>query len=237
MKKAATMFFSFVFTAVSVGFFPMAANAGYEGQIVACLEARKKGQAKTIQDYVCPEGIIGDQDVAYQVVLDLEFKKIDKDADSRLRSMQSQMGKDFVTMDHEIVNAFDTTSEKSEFPNRYGAICSDLNDPKSVLRQTVDAFDASKLGSVTTDSATSSFAGNRKWCDALTANKLAAYKSASRLFAEQNVVESYVRDKNEFTGALKKEYGNFLMKWMVYIGEISRIKSKWPNKTPKHNSQ
>jgi hypothetical protein len=75
MKKAAIMFLSFVFTAVSVGFFPMVANAGYEGQIAACLEARKKGQAKTIQDYVCPEGIIGDQDVAYQVVLDLEFKK------------------------------------------------------------------------------------------------------------------------------------------------------------------
>jgi hypothetical protein len=123
--------------------------------------------------------------------------------------MQSQMGKDFVTMDNEIVNAFDTTSEKSEFPNRYGAICSDLNDPKSVLRQTVDAFDASKLGSVTTDSATSSFAGNRKWCDALTANKLAAYKSASRLFANRTSSRATFEIRTNLRESSKRNTGIF----------------------------
>ncbi|MDQ1344163.1 MAG: hypothetical protein QG650_883 [Patescibacteria group bacterium] len=27
-------------------------------------------------------------------------------------------------------------------------------------------------------------------------------------------------------------YRNFLMKWTVYIGELSRIKDKWNEKTP-----
>lgn len=212
---------------------PFSVHAGYDGQIKACLEARDRGQAKSIKDYVCPEGLMGDQDVAYQVVLDLEFRKIDRDAAKRLKDMQSRMGKDFVQMDTDTSNWFDTTSKDSEFSDRYGKICSDLSDSKSVLGQTVAAF--ADKGGVTTDSQTARFAGNPAWCDTLVKRKLAAYAETSRLFTEQNVLESYDRDKKDLVDRLKDEYRNFLMKWMIYIGEGARIKDKWPNKTPVHN--
>jgi hypothetical protein len=178
---------------------------------------------------------LADQDVAYQVILDLEFQKIDKDADGRLRQMQARTGKDFVEMDREVTNWFDTTSEKSEFYERYSKVCSDLSDSKNVLRQTVEAFGSGE--SVSTDSQTVQFSGNSAWCDSLVVGKLSAYKGAARIFVQNNVVKSYKEDKRDFVGRLKKEYENFLMKWMVYLGELSRIKDKWINKTPRHNSQ
>jgi hypothetical protein len=208
------------------------AEAGYEADIKRCLDAREKAQAKTIQDYVCPEGqddvTGGDQGVAYQVILDEEFRKIDKDAASRLRDMQSRSGKDFVAMDRDISDWFDATSEKSEFRDRYMKVCNDFADPKSYLRQMVDSF-GSMDKTVSTDSQEQYFAK----CQTLTKTKLAAYKNAARLFAEAAVVKSYKEDKSDFVGKLKKEYQNFLMKWMIYIGEMARIKDKWPNKTPK----
>ncbi len=223
----------FLAASLSVTLVVPLASAGYEGQIRACLEAREQGRAKTIKEYVCPDGVMGDQDVAYQVVLDSEFRKIDRDAERRLKDMQSRMGKDFVDMDKDVSNWFDSTSKDSEFSDRYEKVCGDLSDPKNVLRQTVDAF--AEEGGVTTDSQTVRFAANPAWCDALVKRKLAAYRHTARLFAEQNVYESYDRDKKDLVNRLKDEYRNFLMKWMIYIGETSRIKDKWNVKTPRHN--
>lgn len=163
-------------------------------------------------------------------MLDLEFRKIDKEAEGKLKDMQQRTGKEFVKMDEDIVNWFDVTSKDATFDGKYSKVCADLSDPKSVLGQSV-----ASLGTVSTDGKTSKFAGNRANCDALTGKKLAAYKSAARIFAQQNVVDSYKSDKHEFGGKLKKEYQNFLMKWTTYIGELSRIKDKWNEKTPNPN--
>lgn len=76
---------------------------------------------------------MGDQDVAYRVVLDLEFKKTDKEAEARLRQMQATTGKDFVKMDTDITNWFDFTTGTSEFHQKYSKTCADLSDPKSVF--------------------------------------------------------------------------------------------------------
>lgn len=208
-------------------------KGAYVGQICDCLKARQPGGAgaKSITDYVCPEPIMGDADVAYRVILDLEFKKTDKEAEGKLKQMQAATGNDFVKMDTDITNWFDTTSADSEFHQKYSKTCADLSDPKSVLRQTVES-----MSGVTSDGSTSFFAGNQERCDSLTKTKLAGYKSAARLFAQQNVADSYKSDKKDFIDQLKDIYRNFLMKWMVYIGELSRIKSKWNEKTPTVNN-
>ncbi|MDQ1344162.1 MAG: hypothetical protein QG650_882 [Patescibacteria group bacterium] len=83
---------------------------------------------------------MGDQDAAYRVVLDLEFKEIDKKAEAKLKEMQARTGKDFVSMDQDTANWFDTTSTDSEFYKQYSKVCADLSDPKNPLRQTVESF-------------------------------------------------------------------------------------------------
>lgn len=208
-------------------------KGAYVGEICKCLEARQPGGAgaKSITDYVCAEGIMGDQDVAYRVILDLEFKKTDKEAEGKLKEMQARTGKDFVKMDTDVANWFDTTSPDSEFNKKYSKTCADLSDPKNVMRQTVESLS----GGVSTDGSTSIFAGNQDSCDKLVSKKLAGYKDAARLFEAQNVADSFKSDKKDFVDQLKDIYRNFLMKWMVYIGELSRIKDKWNEKTPNVN--
>ena len=66
-----------------------ATTGKHQAKICECLEARLpngKG-ASSIQDFICPESLMGDYDVAYRVVLDLEFKEIDKQADGKLKEM------------------------------------------------------------------------------------------------------------------------------------------------------
>ena len=46
------------------------------------------------------------------------------------------------------------------------------------------------------------------------------------------MADSYQSDKKDFIDQLKDVYKNFLTKWMVYVGELSRIKSKFNEKTP-----
>lgn len=147
-----------------------ATKGAYVGQICDCLKARQPGGAgaKSITEYLCPEASMGDADVAYRVILDLEFKKTDKEAEGKLKEMQAATGKDFVKMDTDITNWFDSTSADSEFHQKYSKTCADLSDPKSVLRQSIDSME-----SVTTDGSTSFFIGNQEKCDSLTKTKLA----------------------------------------------------------------
>ncbi len=63
----------------------------YRQKIDACLKARtaEGAGAKSITDYLCPEGqVASPYDVAYQVVLDLEFQKLDKEIKKALQGYQ-----------------------------------------------------------------------------------------------------------------------------------------------------
>ena len=66
-------------------------TAGYKQKIDACIAARLPNGAgpKSITDYICPEGqVAAPHDVAYQVVLDLEFRKIDQEIKKELLAFQ-----------------------------------------------------------------------------------------------------------------------------------------------------
>ena len=66
-------------------------TVGYQKKIEACIAARLPSGAgpKSITDYICPEGqVVASHDVAYQVVLDLEFRKIDQEIQKELLAFQ-----------------------------------------------------------------------------------------------------------------------------------------------------
>lgn len=118
------------------------AKGAYSGQICQCLEARRPGGAgaKSITDFVCPEPVLGEQDVAYRVILDIEFRKIDKEAEAKLKEMQARTGKDFVQMDTDIANWFDSTSEDAIFHKKYSETCANLGDPTNIFGQAVSSL-------------------------------------------------------------------------------------------------
>ena len=112
----------------------------YSAKIYECIDAAKRGQAKTIQDFVCPEGVSVSQDIAYQVVLDLEFQKIDKEVKASLKAFQELKGKDVLKMNEQIKDWFDLTGTKPGYLARYLVVCNDLSKDGNPLRETIKAF-------------------------------------------------------------------------------------------------
>jgi len=106
----------------------------YRQKIEACFKARgpNGAGAKSITDYVCPEGRVNSQhDVAYQVVLDLAFRKLDKELTETLKGYQGQKTKQSTDVNDKLVAWFDETGPNAanSFPKRYKKICQDINSP------------------------------------------------------------------------------------------------------------
>lgn len=51
----------------------------------------------------------------------------------------------------------------------------------------------------------------------------------------KNTSQTFIDDKEKFVDNLNDSYQNFMMQWTIYIGELSRIKSKWNIKTKTQN--
>ncbi len=134
-------------------------------------------------------------------------------------------------MSTKIKNWFDLTSPSPTYFKRYLKVCSDLETAGNPLRETIASFS----GGVTTDGATPVFLQGGNQCQGLAQTKMNAYRDIALLIATSNVVTSYSNDTASFTTKLKDQYENFLTEWMIYIGELARIKDKWPSKTKIQN--
>ena len=228
--------------ALFAGFFVFLSNVSadqiqtsiYKAQIENCLKKRNLGQAKSIADYICPEGAMLDQDAAYQVVLDLEFRKIDKEIKAELQAFQKDKTKNALDVRKKLSDWFEQTSpDGGKYPKKYEKICHDLASDGNPLFETVKAFSGS--ASVTTDGATAMFTASDSACTSLIERKIDAYQDMGELIGTKNIMKTYTDDKDMYTDTLKGEYEKFMMEWTIYIGELARIKSKWTQKTKIQN--
>ncbi len=88
---------------------------------------------------------------------------------------------------------------------------------------------------MTTDGNTANFIVGQQACTQLVGKKMDAYRDTAELIQTQNIVDSFKDDKEVFTTELKDNYQKFLLQWTIYIGELSKIKNKWPSKTKTQN--
>ena len=134
---------------------------------------------------------------------------------------------------NQLVEWFDMTGPKAQdsYPAKYLAVCQDLTNPDNPLAKTIRS-----LGGATTDSAAGEFLYGGTACPRLVESKMAAYRDMGYLIGLKGATESYKDDKEKFIDSLNTEYQNFIMQWTIYIGELSRIKSKWNIKTKTQNS-
>lgn len=116
---------SAVLLAVMSGFFSpvFALGSQYTGEIDACIKANAEGKAKTIEDYVCPVGTLTLQQIAFQVVMSLEFKKIDKEVKKDLETIRDNTNKDIGQLATNVRDLFDTTNGTAKYPARYREVC------------------------------------------------------------------------------------------------------------------
>lgn len=136
-------------------------------------------------------------------------------------------------MNKQLVEWFDETgpNAKNSFTAEYKAICQDLQTEKNPLREVVKVYS----GGVTTDGAASEFLFGSDSCNALVDRKMKAYRSIGYLVGVKNMSDTAIEDKQVFVDKLNESYENFLLQWTTYIGELSRINSKWNIKTKIQN--
>lgn len=128
---------------------------------------------------------------------------------------------------------FDSTGPNSEksFTSKYQKICQDVQSDGNPIGAVVKAY----TGGVTTDGQTTEFLYDNNSCMSLVATKMAAYRDIGYLIGLKNINQTFIEDKEQFVDILNEEYQNFLMQWTIYVGELSRIKSKWNIKTKIQN--
>lgn len=69
-------------------------SCSYTAQIDDCISANKNGSQRSIQDYSCPSSK-DEQFIAYQVILDKEFQKVDEKVDLYLTNLEQDKSKFF----------------------------------------------------------------------------------------------------------------------------------------------
>lgn len=102
------------------------AGSKYTSEIDQCIKANAEGKAKSIEDYVCPVGTLKPQQIAFQVILSLEFKEIDDKVKKDLQDIHNNTNKDVGQLATNIGDLFDATKSSSEYPKRYTAVCNSI---------------------------------------------------------------------------------------------------------------
>lgn len=207
----------------------------YTKEIDACMKARDTEHggagAKSIEEYICPVGTLSSQEIAFQVIMSIEFKKLDNQVKKDLKKIHEGSNKDTGALASNIRDLFESKDSKA-YPERYAEICNSSTKDEAAL------YFKGKGTSLTTDNNAVGFVfgqktGNTKYlsCQELVDMKLKAYKASAWLLGEGAVVKSFKNDKHEYMRKLKDQYEKFLNKWTTYIGQLGVIKDKWPTKT------
>lgn len=222
MKKVVISFTVCWLLALSIITFPVFAweKSKHTSDIDSCIKKRAAGTAKSETDFVCPVGNFSLQDVVFQVVMSIEFKKLDDEMKKKLDEISAETNKDVGALAAKIRTLFDAENPES-YPVQYKKICD-----VTVMKETSLYF-TEKGTSVTTDNNAKSFVLWEKDCQDLVNRKLKSYKEAAWLLGESAVVKSYKNDKHTYMRKLKDQYEKFLIKWETYIGQLWVIDSKW----------
>lgn len=183
--KVFFMFSSSILVLLIGGFFVfiMASDGSeeYKQKIDACVKARMPdgAGAKSITDYVCPEGLVeSEHDVAYQVVLDLAFQKIDKDLKKALQDYQGTETRKSTDVNNQLVTWFDETAPGAEnsFTTKYRDICHNLESDDNPVGAVVKSYSGSDISGQTPE-----FLYGPNSCSALVDTKIAAYRQIGYL--------------------------------------------------------
>jgi len=194
----------------------------YTSQIDACRKANAEGTAKNIEEYVCPGGVLSPQQIAFQVVMSMEFNILDKEIKAILKTIYDGENKDIGKLATIIKNNFDTN-----YPAKYKEICD------KTVKYEASLYFKEKKDSLTTDNGVQDFVFWQEGCSKLVDKKIKSFKESAWLLGESALVTSFMKDKHMYMRSLKDQYEKFLNKWTTYIGQLSVIKAKWYKKTAK----
>jgi len=200
----------------------------YQSEIEECWEANKSGNPRAIEDFVCPT-VLNKEKMTYNIILDKKFKKIDKEANEILESLEQNKDlcfwekkqKNVLQCEDDIYKLF---QEWWVFDQKYQAVLPE------VRAETVNC-----VWPTWVDKIKDYFLNSNK------VNQLIKFKNSRRLkiandFMLLNKQQVRKDNKKKFMQVRRTQYDSVANLFMVNLWYVFRLAFKWVNKT-KHPYQ
>ncbi len=200
----------------------------YKWEFEECIWANKNGQARTVEDFVCISSNNYFQ-IMGQIILDLEFKKIDKEVDTYFKNLEDNKSYYFWKDSKEpFTSAIDLIESKFdmywEFGEKYMQICT--TGENSIVQKTMNCF----WGSIPANEASAYFFQDTT-CRNLVATKLEINKQVAYDILKLNKHQIKQDEDKLYMQTERWRYDKLLEIIMVNVGYLERIWKKWPSKT------
>lgn len=203
-------------------------NCEYYDKYKECLDANKKWKNREITDYICRDSR-NPYEIIYQIVLDEEFKKVDKLAEDRISLLE--MSKDFYFWPNAKKDLIDAVDEiELDYWNYWtiGKIYHEIclpNNKNSIFKKTSSCFDwwipANSPIEVL----------NSSTCNSLADTKLSVYKQISYDILKINKVQVRADSKKELSQDQRQKYDNIADLFLNNLNYLEKIWKRWPSKT------
>ena len=198
----------------------------YTSEIEKCMSAQNWWE-KAIEDFVCVTW--NREKVSYQIILDMEFKKIDDDMDKYLENLEKNKNtyfglwatKNYIDWINDISDAWD------RFKNDYKKLCTDI-----ILNQAIICSDKENIKnkSVPIKEAIKYFNNWGTPCATLVDKKISIFNDVAFWVLMLNKLQIKADEKKTYDQWQRSNYDHLLDIMMINIWYIERIWQKWPSK-------
>lgn len=214
-----------VFTILLLSFFwftNFVYSCEYKWKIDQCNSANLIAKEKGIDDFTCitwtPE------QVTYQVVLDLEFKKVDEKMDEYIEKLEKNKNiyfwknrkKTYIEWINDIEN------KSLEFRKQYDNICENIINKK--------VSECSSDNKISIKNAKNFFSNEWTPCSDLTNQKLEIFDDITFGILMLNKKQINADEKKLYDQVQRRNYNMLLDIMMINLWYIERIWQKWPSK-------
>jgi hypothetical protein len=219
-----TIFFLFLFKTVDI--FATDNTCKYTSQIEQCMQAQNWWE-KAIEDFVCVNW--NRAKVAYQVILDMEFKEIDDKMDKYLENLEKNKNiyfwiwakKNYIDWINDIWDMWDM------FRTKYLWLCTDI-----ILKEAINCSDETSIfnKSVPIENAKDYFHNQWSTCRTLVDKKISIFNDVAFWVLMLNKLQIKADEKKTYDQWQRTNYDHLLDIMMINIWYIERIWQKWPSK-------
>lgn len=228
MKIIILILFLFSFNFTYAGSWDVLDTCEYKWEFEDCMQANKDWDSRSIEDFICISSS-NKYEIMPQIILDLEFKKVDKEVEIYLKSLEDNKS-EFFGQDakRSLVEAIDEIESKfsiyddDSFWKKYMELCWVW-----IISKTLDCFWASP----DVDTTPYFNEDSKRSCKWLLLTKLEVFKSVSYDILKLNKQQIDKDEKKKNTQKRRTKYDKLLEIIMVNVWYMERLRKKWPSKT------
>ena len=198
----------------------------YDSQIIQCIEENKWWDPLSIENFVCISSK-NNEEIAYQVVLDLMFKEIDNEIENYLFQLEEDKDYCFWEKSQEgyikcLDDIYDKFEELWEYHEKYKELCN-----WKIIEETMKFF-----WWKTSIAAWKDFIyGNEGSCNSLIKTKLSINKYVAINVLKLNKDQVRKDERKEYVQKERIKYDNLLEQIMINLRFLERIWLKTPSFT------